>query len=149
MRPRAVVKELSRLESLLFSLRSREPVLLTSEWAASMPVGGGVYAWFDGRKLVYVGESGCLKKRFGDCCRTRNHTLRRAVGRLRFAGLKGYKPASAKETFPPHIEKRINQYLKTLKVSALEVNFGRTEFEEYLVKKHRPVYNKRMQRGHK
>jgi len=147
MRRAAIAKELARLDRSLMDKGIRAPARMDSKWAASAPKGPGVYAWFDKDRVIYVGESGSICARCGDARRTKNHSLRRAIGRAKYSRVEGYVPADTKTNFPPHIEKRLNGYMKKLSIAWLEIDFGRTEFEEYLIKQHRPVYNTRARRG--
>lgn len=142
-----ITAELERLELELMDPKLREPVLLNTEWASGMPNEAGVYAWFDGDELIYVGETGLMAKRMGDARRTVNHTLRRSIGADRFSGESGYEPATSKNKFPTAIEERLDGYMKTLSVAALVVKFGRTELEEHVVDKHNPKYNSKKRRG--
>jgi hypothetical protein len=50
---------------------------------------------FEDGKLVYVGESGSLSGRVMDMLDSRNHTVRRALGELRFKDMPGYKKATS------------------------------------------------------
>lgn len=147
MRQDTINRELLRLESKLFDEVRRRRSSLTREWAKSMPSGPGVYAWFSRGKLVYVGETGCLWERIDDCRRTMNHTLRRTIGAVRYATVHGYQKATTRRKFIPEIEERVDSYMKKLSLSVLEVEFGRIEFEEYLLGKYRPKYNKKVRRG--
>lgn len=147
MKSSAINTELRRLERKLLHPANRVPSKLTRPWSSSMPEGPGVYAWFEGETVVYVGESGCLRDRCDDSRRTRNHTLRRSIGAAKFAGIAGYAKASSKNNFPLRIEKKLDAHMRRLFISAIQVPFGRTELEEYLVAKHHPKYNTRRQRG--
>jgi hypothetical protein len=145
----AIDNELRKLERKLLDRANRRPVELTRSWSSSMPEGPGVYAWFEGDQMIYVGESGCLRDRCNDSRRTHNHTLRRSIGAARFATVPGYAKASSRDNFPLHIEAKLNEYMGTLCVSAIQVLFGRSELEEYLIAKHEPRYNSKKQRGNR
>ena len=127
--------------------QNRKPASLTREWSKAMPGEPGVYAWFEGNNLIYVGESGLLCDRLDDARRTYNHTLRRSLGRTRFSKLKHYRPATGSKKFPANIEKRLDDLMKTLTVSVVPVPFGRTEVEEYMKEKYGPMHNDKYRRG--
>jgi len=139
-------KILRELERKLLLKSNRCKVELSLEWVRNMPDASGVYAFMDKDKIVYVGETGHLQGRMSDVRSTRNHTLRRSVGERKFSKMKGYKKASSRDRYPDHIELKLNQYLKRLYVSVLPVSLGRTEFEEYLVDKYEPIFNKKTKR---
>lgn len=88
-------------------------------------VGGGKYT------LLYIGESGNLRERMTDICRTVNHTFRRQLGHRRFSGVK------TSRKFEKEIETLLDIFFdESLYVSFLKVNFGRTEIESFLVTKY-------------
>lgn len=90
----------------------------------------GLYAIFEQEKLVYVGETGNLRKRMSDITRTVNHSFRKQIGARNFSGLKSSKK------FDDDIELLLDQYFdEQLHVSFIEVNFGRLEIEAYLIDK--------------
>jgi hypothetical protein len=76
------------------------PILLTTAWASQFPTKAGVYAVFDGKRLIYVGETGSLRGRMKDLRDTRNHTLRRQIGAAKFSDRNGYQPATSKRKSP-------------------------------------------------
>jgi hypothetical protein len=95
----------------------------------------GVYALYEkvGDKyiLIYVGESGNLRERMSDICRTVNHTFRRQLGHQRFSAIKTNKK------FEKETEALLDIFFdESLYISFLKVNFGRTEIESYLVTKY-------------
>jgi hypothetical protein len=105
----------------------------------------GVYR--DGR-LIYVGESGCLKERIGDLFETRHHTLRRTLGAELFGNRAGFERATTRKSFPPEIEEALTAFIEThLSVVAVPLRFGLKEVEEMLVAKDSELRNKRGQRG--
>lgn len=134
-------------ERRILSADNKQNVQLTNEWSKKIPVDAGIYAFFDQEKMVYVGEFGSLRGRLNDLRRTVNHTLRRSIGEERFSDVEGYKKATSKRKFPDHIEKMVETYLCSLRVSVLPVAFGRTEIEEYLISKYKPTFNNKSKRG--
>jgi len=106
-----------------------------SKWAnLHFPKGSGVYAIFeDGKKLLYIGETGNLQKRIEELNRTVNHSFRKQIGFIRFNGIKTSKK------FAEEVEYKINQFYETnLFIAYIEINFGRIEIETYLVSKYQP-----------
>jgi GIY-YIG catalytic domain len=104
-----------------------------SGWTDAIPQSPGVYAIWDRStdKLVYVGETSCLRDRMKDLGRRVNHTCRRTLS-------KKLKLDSASEQF---LSRAIS---KKYSLSYIEVHFGRTELEEYLVLRWRStLINKR------
>jgi excinuclease UvrABC nuclease subunit len=107
----------------------------------------GVYAFFDKEQMVYVVESGSLRGRLNDLRRTVNHTLRKSIGEKRCSVIEGYVKATSKKKFPNHIEELVNIYICSLQVSIVPVSLGRTEIEEYLINKYKPIFNSKTRRG--
>ncbi len=106
------------------------------------PEGPGVYCIWEGTKLRYVGETKDLYERMNHIKQTRHHTARRTVGRIYFNAEPGYEPASSKKAFPPHIEEKLDIYISlNLRISFIEVRFGRKELEEYVCNLKLPIYN--------
>ena len=48
-----------------------------------------------------------------------------------------------KRYFAESEDKEINIYLHNCKIKAMKVNFGRFELEEYLIRKYRPLLNRK------
>lgn len=121
---------------------------LTTAWANQFPTKAGVYAIFDGKTLIYVGETGSLRGRMKDLRDTRNHTFRRQIGAAMFSDRSGYRPATSKTKFPEAIEEALNTYIKkNLSVKLLPVLLGRKEIEEYLIHDATPRFNIKTRRG--
>lgn len=102
------------------------------------PNKAGVYSVFEQCELIYIGESGNLKKRLRDLRNTKNHSLRRKLGEKLYSQLKSYFPASSKESFPDTIEDKLTNYMEqNLFILALPTNACRKEIEEQAVKKYK------------
>lgn len=136
-----IAEEIERIELLLMDPDNRRGAILTREWSKSYPTLPGIYAWFEGRKPIYIGESGNISARLDDSRRTANHTLRRSIGLLQFG-----ERVNRNKNFSPEVEEKVDASMRALKVSVVSVNFGRTETEEHLVNKYRPVHNKALRR---
>ncbi len=101
------------------------------------PAKAGVYSVFKGDTLIYVGESGNIKKRLCDLHRTKNHSLRRTLGKELFSHLTTFEEASEKKSFPVDIELKLNEYMEqNIFIKAMPTNFGRKEIEEAVVNRH-------------
>ena len=98
----------------------------------------GVYALYEkvdsNYVLLYIGETGNLRERMSDICRTINHTFRGKLGHHRFQATK------IKGKFESAIENLLNNFFdESLYASFLQVNFGRTEIESFLVTKYQAI----------
>ena len=105
----------------------------TKKWRDnSIPAFPGVYALFEGKdKLLYIGETGNLKERMCDICRTVNHTFRKQLGYKRYGGIK------SKQKFNPEIESLLDDFFgESLHIAFIKVNYGRVEIETRLVTKY-------------
>lgn len=118
------------------------------DWLKQFPTNPGVYCIFEGKDLIYAGETGSLKGRMRDLLDTRNHTLRRQLGNTKFGKHPGYRAASSSVKFPDDIEKLLTDFMLThLKVKALPVSLARKEIEERLFDEKSPKYNTKGRRG--
>ena len=142
-----IQREIERIEKVLFNSENWKEMKLTRQWAKSFPNDSGVYMLFEDRQLVYVGESGSLSGRVMDMLNSRHHTVRRALGELRFKDVPDYKKATSSIKYPEHIEKMVEETMKGFKISVLPIPFGRKEFEEYVESKHKPELNRKGKRG--
>lgn len=121
---------------------------LDKEKLTDIPEEPGIYAIYEGRDLIYVGESGCLKERVGDLFRTRNHSFRRSLGAERFNGHPGFRRATTTQSFSPAIEAALTKLCAdSLSILIVPVAFGRKEIEELLVGDGGTLRNKRGRRG--
>lgn len=98
----------------------------------------GVYALYEKIDskyvLLYIGETGNLRQRMSDICRTVNHTFRRKLAQKKFSAVKTGKK------YEPEIEALLDTFFdENLYTSFLKVNFGRTEIETYLVTKYQSL----------
>ncbi len=90
------------LSSLEYKLLSSDkiPIELTTQWIKGFTYSAGVYVVFQENKVVYVGETGCIRKRMNELRNTRHHTLRRIYGKLLFSKYQNYQNATLhKEVF--------------------------------------------------
>ena len=130
-------------------IRNPPPLLpLSREKLTDLPNSPGIYAIFENKELIYVGESGCLRERVGDLFRTRNHSFRRSLGAERFADFVGFERATTKRGFSLEIEAALTQLCADcLSILIVPVAFGRKEIEEQFVAAGGKLRNKRGQRG--
>ena len=135
-----------KIEKQIFMKSNRIKYAPSIEWLKVIPTEAGIYGFFKNDKIVYIGETGSLKGRIKDSTRTVNHTLRRTIGKIRYKNIIGYKEATSYKKFPDHIEKLINRYMSNLYIVIIPISFGRSEIEEYIVDKYRPIYNNKSKR---
>ncbi len=109
-----------------------------------VPYGPGIY-WVENHQgeLIYLGESSNIQERY------KNHSghtyisaLRRHVGTelFRFILL---KKKNRKRYFLEEEDAQVTAYLRSCHIKFLPVSFGRCELEEYLIKKHNPLLNRK------
>jgi len=138
---------MNRITQGMLGSSEGDRILLTREWANAITDQQGVYLVFAKDTLVYVGESGCIRKRMVDLLDSRHHQLRRNIGDALFRNRRGFKKASSKDKFPPQIEKLLETYIReNLKVVAFPIYLGRAEIEEHIYEAVKPVYNKKGRR---
>jgi excinuclease UvrABC nuclease subunit len=108
-------------------------VTLTRGWTSFIPSKAGVYVLRHNNELVYVGETGNLRKRMNDLLDSRHHTLRRTIGQRFFGNHKKFIPATTKRKFPLEIEALVNEHIsQNLEIAYLSVSLGRKELEELI-----------------
>lgn len=141
------------VENRLFDRNNRIKFERTSKWRNKHLTNKEViYALFKDEQLIYIGETGDLKKRMSDITRTANHTLRKKIGGKVF----NVFLEKDKGKFNDYVEEKIDKYFdEKLYLSFVEVNFGRLEIETFLVtqhqdkifnslKKRKPIYNQEL-----
>lgn len=103
----------------------------------------GLYIVKDKTKIIYIGESSDICERHTThSSRTYFSALRRHVA----TDILGYelKEKNGKKRYLADIEdNRVTEYLKGTIATFYPVSFGRYELEEYLIKKHRPLLNRK------
>ena len=94
-------------------------------------------------KLIYIGESSDVGERITTHSgRTYFSALRRHIG-TDILNFKLQEINGKKRYFSELEDKKVTEFLKTCKATIFPVAFGRYELEEYLVKKHRPLLNRK------
>ena len=97
--------------------------------------------------MIYVGETGNIRKRMNDLRYTMNHSLRRLLGERLFSSRQNYKKASSSNKYPSEIELELEKWMKeNLKISYIVVNLGRKELEEKFTEENTQFLNKRTKR---
>ncbi len=104
----------------------------------------GVYIVKDkSDNIIYIGESSNLEERiFVHANRTYFSALRRHIG----TDLLGYsllELKGKKRYFSPFEDDKITEFLNSCRAIALPISFGRFELEEYLIRKYRPLLNRK------
>lgn len=122
---------LEKLKSELLDTTNWQSPQMTRKWASTIPATAGVYVFKEGKEIVYVGETGNLRKRMIDLLDSRHHTIRRTIGQKFYSKLEGFTAATTKNKFPIHIEQCVNDHLCTkYKVAFKAISLGRKELEE-------------------
>lgn len=100
----------------------------------------GIYYVVDKKgQLIYLGESTNIYRRHHmHSNRTYISALRRHVGTEIF----GFE-FIGKKKFMDKNDQTITNYLNTCKIAWMAVSFGRLELEEILIKKHKPLLNRK------
>lgn len=94
-------------------------------------------------KLMYIGESSDVGERITTHSgRTYFSALRRHIG-TEILGYELKEINKKKRYFTDLEDKKVTDFLRTCKSTVFPVNFGRYELEEYLIKKHRPLLNRK------
>lgn len=138
---------LNCLSNLLIENDKME-ITLNRFWSRDFIDKPGVYVFFEKNEIVYVGETSSIKERMRDILDSRHHTLRRKIGVFNFSEVPGFKKANSKNKFPPNIEQMVSNWMaKKMKLSFVNVQLGRKELEELIIKKYNPKYNTPSKRG--
>src|SRR5690554_4309966 len=94
-------------------------------------------------KLIYIGESSDIGERIKTHSgRTYFSALRRHIG-TDILGFNLQEIKGKKRYFTETEDRKVTEFLKTCKVTLFPVAFGRYELEEFLIKKHRPLLNRK------
>jgi len=109
-------------------------IQLTRTWTKKVPPVAGVYILKENGAIIYVGESGNLRKRMEDLLDSRHHTVRRTLGEKLFASEEDFVIATTKKKFPARIETLLNDHIgANLSMAYIPVTLGRKELEELIV----------------
>jgi predicted GIY-YIG superfamily endonuclease len=107
----------------------------------------GIYSYKEEEEIIYVGEtSNILERSETHSKQTTFSALRRSIGKSEFEfKLKEEENENGdvkkKKNFSKEENGKITEYLKKCSFKFLEVNFGRVELEELLIKKNQPKFN--------
>lgn len=94
-------------------------------------------------KIIYIGESSNIGERIKTHSgRTYFSALRRHIG-TDILGFELQEIKGKKRYFSEIEDRKLTEFLKTCKVTLFPVALGRYEFEEYLIKKYRPLLNRK------
>jgi predicted GIY-YIG superfamily endonuclease len=94
-------------------------------------------------KLIYIGESSDVGERIATHSgRTYFSALRRHIG-TDILNFNLQEINGKKRYFSDTEDKKVTEFLKSCKATIFPVAFGRYELEEYLIKKHRPLLNRK------
>ena len=94
-------------------------------------------------RLIYIGESSDVGERITTHSgRTYFSALRRHIG-TEILGFQLKEINKKKRYFNDNEDKKVTDFLRSCKATVFTVNFGRYELEEYLIRKHRPLLNRK------
>lgn len=128
-----VIQYLQDQKAKLLNTSNWKKIAFSKEWLFEVPESAGVYVLKRKKEIVYVGETGNLRKRMKELSETRHHILRRTIGHTFFSDQKGYEVATNRKKFPLHIEDLVNKYIcDNLLIAIMEVPLGRKELEELI-----------------
>lgn len=107
-------------------------------------ISAGIYLVKDkSQRIIYIGESSDVRERIlTHSGRTYFSALRRHIG-TEILGFKLQEINKKKRYFSENEDKNITDYLRGCMAKIASVRFGRYELEEYLIKKHRPILNRK------
>ena len=110
--------------------KPKKGFLLKGDWNQYFPDSAGVYAVFENKKFIYIGETANIRARMKDIRRTYNHTLRNKLGKIRLKAIReGNK-------FSDEIEAQLDTYMvDNIEVTCHSLTFGRKEVEAYIIEK--------------
>lgn len=118
----------------------------TSPWFDLIaPKGAGLYVVEHPEMgLLYIGESSSVAERYGThSTTTRMSALRRHIAEdlLDFELIAGND--GKKMRLPVQQDLAVTEFLRGCKIRAMSLGFGRYELEEHLIRKHRPLLNRK------
>lgn len=94
-------------------------------------------------KLIYIGESSDILDRFNTHSKTTYFSaLRRHIG-TDILNFELHERNGKKKYFEIIEDKKVTEFLKSCKATFYPTHFGRYELEEFLIKKHRPLLNRK------
>jgi len=115
------------------------------EWiSASIKYGAGIY-WIEHPKdgHIYIGESSDVFKRHATHSgRTYFSAVRRNLGET-ILGFKLQTINGRKRYFSDKEDSQLTKYLNSCSIKTMPISFGRFELEEYLIRKHKPILNRK------
>ena len=119
----------------------------TPWFEASVPHCAGIYVVRSNDRLIYIGESSDIGDRHATHSGTTYFSaLRRHIG----TEILGFtlKTIKGKTRYLDDEEdKSVTRYLRDCQIAAMPVSFGRYELEEFLIKKHHPLLNRKENRS--
>lgn len=115
------------------------------QWfSAEINYGAGIY-WIEHKKdgHIYIGESSqVIERHKSHSGRTYISALRRNLGET-ILGYKLQTIKGKKRYFSDKEDLNLTKYLSSCSIKTMPISFGRFELEEYLIRKHKPVLNRK------
>lgn len=103
----------------------------------------GLYIVKDKSKIIYIGESSDISERHKTHSSTTYFSALRRHIATEILGYELREKNGKKKYLHENEDKKVTDYLRGTTATFYPVNFGRYEFEEYLIKKHRPLLNRK------
>ncbi|PZD79378.1 GIY-YIG nuclease family protein [Mesonia sp. K7] len=115
------------------------------DWiSADINYGAGIY-WIEHKEdgHIYIGESSDVFKRHATHSgKTYFSAVRRNLGET-ILGFKLQTINGRKRYFSDNEDLQLTKYLNSCTIKTMPISFGRFELEEYLIRKHKPVLNRK------
>jgi len=129
----------------LFDPARRLRITFDEEFRVSIPASGGVYAFFHGNQLFYVGETTSLRQRLAIHMRNpENHVLALKIARRLHDRIHGEGAAGSQKKFAEDHKGSMRRWVAdNLQVAFVPLLIGRKELEERLCAQHAPMFNDR------
>jgi predicted GIY-YIG superfamily endonuclease len=123
----------------------RGNVAFDEAFRTSIPATGGVYAFFYGNELFYIGETTSLRQRLANHMRNpENHVLALKIARQLHDRIHGEGAAGSQKKFVEEHKESTRQWVvQNLQVAYVPLTIGRRELEERLCAQLAPMFNHR------
>jgi predicted GIY-YIG superfamily endonuclease len=103
----------------------------------------GLYVVMDKKEIIYIGESSDICERHTTHSGTTYFSALRRHIATDILGYELKEKNGKKKYLADHEDKDVTDYLSKTKATFYPVSFGRYELEEFLIKKHRPLLNRK------
>lgn len=117
---------------------------ISQKWLSTNPPSvAGIYVVKSNDKIIYIGESSDINERYTTHSSTTYFSaLRRHIG-TEILKYELKEKNGKKRYFTDSEDNEVTQFLRGTKIAFCAVSFGRYELEEYLIKKYKPLLNRK------